>query len=179
VRQFDASLGEPLFSLPSSALPDTVTNENLLAVRNLHRGKLVGLPSGQQVAQLMGETPLTDDELSQNHRIEIEWPIVDNNVIAKRRFTEDNPSAAQALSAMGGAAPLWFYILKEAEVRGRGETLGPVGGRIVAEVLVGLLQRDLNSYLYLQPTWKPGPPVTGLRGRCNMSDILKFSGVWS
>jgi len=179
VRQFDASLGDPLSSLPSSALPDTVIKENSLAVRNLHRGKLVGLPSGQQVAQLMGETPLTDDELSQNHRIEIEWPIVDNNVIAKRRFTEDNPSVATALSNMGGEAPLWFYILKEAEVRGRGETLGPVGGRIVAEVLVGLLQRDLNSYLYLQPTWKPGPPVTPVRGRCNMSDILKFAGVWS
>ncbi len=37
----------------------------------------------------------------------------------------------------------------------KGRTLGPVGGRIVAEVLVGLLQKDVNSYLYLQPTWKP------------------------
>ena len=48
-----------------------------------------------------------------------------------------------------GEAPLWFYILKEAEIVGKGRELGPVGGRIVAEVLVGLLQKDLNSYLYL------------------------------
>ncbi len=34
--------------------------------------------------------------------------------------------------------PLWFYILKEAEHRGGGDPLGPVGGRIVAEVLIGL-----------------------------------------
>ena len=42
-----------------------------------------------------------------------------------------------------GEAPLWFYILKEAELPPyNGKRLGPVGGRIVAEVLVGLLQRD-------------------------------------
>ena len=59
----------------------------------------------------------------------------------------------------GGEAPLWYYILKEAELPPyNAERLGPVGGRIVAEVLVGLLQRDPNSYLYLDPAWKPAPP---------------------
>ena len=56
----------------------------------------------------------------------------------------------------GGEAPLWFYILKEAELPPyNAERLGPVGGRIVAEVLIGLLQQDPNSYLYLDP---PGNP---------------------
>ena len=56
----------------------------------------------------------------------------------------------------GGEAPLWYYILKEAELPPyNGERLGPVGGRIMAETLVGLLQRDPNSYLYLDPAWKP------------------------
>ena len=32
-----------------------------------------------------------------------------------------------------GEAPLWFYILKEAEIVGKGRTLGPVGGRVVAD----------------------------------------------
>ena len=40
--------------------------------------------------------------------------------------------------------PLWFYILKEAEHRG-GDRLGPVGGRIVTEVLIGLLRADPSS----------------------------------
>ena len=44
------------------------------------------------------------------------------------------------------ATPLWYYLLREAELGG-GESLGPVGGRIVAEVLVGLLQGDPLSYI--------------------------------
>jgi hypothetical protein len=57
--------------------------------------------------------------------------------------------------------PLWFYILKEAEHRGGGDRLGPVGGRIVAEVLIGLLRADPTSYLSLQPDWKPDLPAAG------------------
>ena len=69
----------------------------------------------------------------------------------------ENPSLKEVFTdpKWHGETPLWFYILKEAELVGEGRTLGPVGGRIVAEVLVGLLQKDLNSYLYLKPTWKP------------------------
>ena len=91
-----------------------------------------------------------------------------------------------------GEAPLWFYILKEAEIVGGGKhdnpdedggpgrQLGPVGGRIVAEVLVGLLQKDLNSYLYLNPTWKPTTPIAPARGQFTMADLLKYAnGVWS
>ena len=108
-------------------------------------------------------------------------PIVGNQVKAKRRFIEPNPKVAEALAKpeFGGEAPLWFYILKEAEILGQGETLGPVGGRIVAEVLVGLLQKDINSYLFLQPTWKPSSPVTPVRGRFTMADLLKYAGAWS
>ena len=57
--------------------------------------------------------------------------------------------------------PLWFYILKEAEHRGRGDRLGPVGGRIVAEVLIGLLRADPASYLSLEPDWEPTLPAAG------------------
>ena len=45
------------------------------------------------------------------------------------------------------STPLWYYVLKEAELVADGLHLGPVGGRIVAEVLIGLLQTDPNSYL--------------------------------
>jgi hypothetical protein len=57
--------------------------------------------------------------------------------------------------------PLWFYILKEAEHRGGGDRLGPVGGRIVAEVLIGLLRADPASYLSLEPDWEPTLPAAG------------------
>ncbi|WP_433559090.1 peroxidase family protein [Pseudonocardia xinjiangensis] len=57
--------------------------------------------------------------------------------------------------------PLWFYILKESEHRGGGDRLGPVGGRIVAEVLIGLLRADPAGYLSVQPDWEPTLPATG------------------
>ena len=57
--------------------------------------------------------------------------------------------------------PLWFYILKEAEHRAGGDRLGPVGGRIVAEVLIGLLRADPASYLTLEPGWQPSLPAAG------------------
>ncbi|GAA1323602.1 peroxidase family protein [Pseudonocardia xinjiangensis] len=57
--------------------------------------------------------------------------------------------------------PLWFYILKEAEHRGGGDQLGPAGGRIVAEVLIGLLRADPAGYLSVQPDWEPTLPATG------------------
>jgi hypothetical protein len=52
-------------------------------------------------------------------------------------------------------APLWFYILKESELLG-GKKLGPVGGRIVAEVILGLLGLDRTSYFNANPSFTPG-----------------------
>jgi Animal haem peroxidase len=180
VRQFDASLANPLFKLPSTVQPDT-SSSSLLAQRNLLRGKKMGLPSGQQVARLMGVTPLTNAELSQNHRIKVTVPIVGNVVNVEDEFDEENANLNTTLAKpeFAGEAPLWFYILKEAEIVGEGRQLGPVGGRIVAEVLVGLLQKDPNSYLYLSAAWKPTPPIAPAHGKFTMADLLKYAGVWS
>ena len=51
--------------------------------------------------------------------------------------------------------PLWHLVLSEAEARGGGTRLGPVGGRIVADQLLGLLLADDESYLRVQPDWSP------------------------
>jgi hypothetical protein len=54
-----------------------------------------------------------------------------------------------------GETPLWYYLLKEAEARSGGDELGPTGGRIVGDVLVGLVQRDPESFLSVDPDWRP------------------------
>jgi hypothetical protein len=54
--------------------------------------------------------------------------------------------------------PLWLYILREAAVRGGGDHLGEVGGRIVAEVIVGVVRNDPESYLSNNPSWQPTLP---------------------
>jgi hypothetical protein len=78
----------------------------------------------------------------------------------------------------GREAPLWYYILKEAELAPyNAQRLGPVGGRIVTEVLVGLLQRDPNSYLYLNAAWKPTAPVAPTTGQFGFVDLLRYAGA--
>jgi hypothetical protein len=147
-RKIDTKLSLPLTSLPESVVPPPDPTVNL-AVRNSLRGKHVGLPSGQQVAKAMRANVLSN--------------------------------AALGLSSdpgWGGEAPLWYYILKEAELAPHnGERLGPVGGRIVAEVLIGLLQRDPNSYLYLDPAWKPTPPIAPTTSQFTFVDLLKYAGA--
>jgi hypothetical protein len=136
-------------SIPLANLPSSAVpppdETKHLAVRNNLRGKRVGLPSGQQVARAMRVNVLSNATLG---------------------LTE---------SGWGGEAPLWFYILKEAELLQNGEQLGPVGGRIMAETLVGLLQRDPNSYLYLNAAWKPTPPIATTTGKFTFADLLAFA----
>jgi len=97
------------------------------------------------------------------------------------------PSGQAVAQAMGtampdadlrltGEAPLWFYVLREAEVVNEGRRLGPTGGRIVAEVLVGLLKGDPSSFLRQQPAWKPDLP-SAEPGTFTMPDLLRFAGV--
>jgi hypothetical protein len=147
-RKIDTKLSIPLSTLPGSAVPPPDPTTHL-AVRNTLRGKRVGLPSGQQVARAMRVNVLSNAALG----------------------LSNDPG-------WGGEAPLWFYILKEAELPPyNGERLGPVGGRIMAETLVGLLQRDPNSYLYLDAAWKPAPPIAPATGQFTFVDLLKYAGA--
>jgi len=72
--------------------------------------------------------------------------------------------------------PLWYYVLKESEVQSNGDRLGEVGGRIVGEVLVGLLDHDSSSFRALRPDWRPELPSRGA-GKFTMADLLGFAGV--
>ena len=135
-------------SHPLGELPEEMGNDSL-AVRNLRRGWALGLPAGQDVARAMGITPLAEDLLA-DIRISRK---------ARRHFY--------------GRWPLWFYILKEAEVETGGAHLGPVGGRIVAEVLIGLLAGDPLSYLSVNPTWKPTLP-SRTPGTFTLTDLINF-----
>jgi hypothetical protein len=147
-RKIDTKLSIPLSTLPGSAVPPPDPTRNL-AVRNTLRGKKVGLPSGQQIARAMRVNVLSNAQLG----------------------LSNDPG-------WGGEAPLWFYILKEAELPPyNAQRLGPVGGRIMAETLVGLLQRDPNSYLYLNAAWKPAPPIAPAAGQFGFVDLLRYAGA--
>lgn len=116
-----------------------------LAQRNLIRGLTFALPSGQSMARAMEIEPL-----------------------------EANDLADLKPMRMDTRTPLWFYILREADVREDGKRLGPVGGRVVAEVFLGVLEGDPLSYLNQDPQWTP--TLTD-NGEFRMLDLLKFAGV--
>jgi hypothetical protein len=121
-------------------------------VRNLLRGRSLGLPSGQSVARFMKLQPLTKAEISTGS---------DGAVAVKHNFHIESP--------------LWYYILKEAQVQGQGKRLGQVGSRILAEVFVGLLEADSSCFLARCPDWKPILPAQN-PGTFTMVDLLKFVG---
>jgi hypothetical protein len=70
--------------------------------------------------------------------------------------------------------PLWYYILKEAEVLHAGEHLGPVGGRIVAETLVGLIDADPTSFRSADASWTPALP-SQKPGTFTLSDAVSLA----
>ena len=95
------------------------------------------------------------------------------------------PSGEAVAAAMGtsrtdlglkGPTPLWYYLLREAEVDSGGVRLGLTGATIVSEVLVGLLAGDPSSYLRVAPTWTPELPAAQ-SGDFTMVDLLRFAGV--
>ena len=73
------------------------------------------------------------------------------------------------------STPLWFYVLREADILGHGAHLGPVGGRIVAEVFIGLLQADPDSFLNQEPLFTP--TLGESPGSFAMIDFLRAAGV--
>jgi Animal haem peroxidase len=117
----------------------------VLPQRTLLRHLTWNLPSGQRVARAMGETPLAEADFA------------------------DVPTRFRS------STPLWYYVLREAELAADGLHLGPVGGRIVAEVLIGLLRSDPHSFLAKQPHWKPTLISAGRS--FGMKHFLTFAGV--
>jgi hypothetical protein len=163
-RKIDTEIAPPLAQMLNEGTDPSLANGirallKHLAQRNLLRGYLLSLPTGQAVAQAMGMAPLTPAQVLRG----------------------DGGALDQALVAGGfdQRTPLWYYILREAEAHGNGNTLGEVGSRIVAETLIGLIKHDPQSYLNQDGGWTPaqgvrlanGDPVVTIR------DLLHFAGL--
>jgi hypothetical protein len=149
-KQIDGKLSSVLMLLPGSQAPAPglpADGVQSLASRNLMRHVNFGIPSGQSIARRMGLPVLTPAQLDMLKPFDMEK-----------------------------STPLWFYILKEAELMAEGEKLGPVGGRIVGEVFIGLLKADDTSYLAAQPHWTPVLP-SATPGEFHMTDLLRLAEV--
>ena len=175
-KAIDSLLSTPLLDLPFPAVAeDTPPSQRSLAVRNLQRAIQLGLPSGQSVAARMGFLPLQQEEV---WRVGVEG--IPKTPEQQQRFDAINTLLR---AFRGQPTPLWYYILREAELLetvtlaggGTGNHLGPVGGTIVAETMIGLLQADKRSFLSAAPNWTPDlGPAPGVFG---IADLLKKAGV--
>ena len=118
--KIDTSLANPLGKLPARI----ATNPSCLALRNLERGATFQLPSGQNVAMALGMPLIPEEEL----------------VIGKATADSPKKPISQVARGFAGNAPLWAYILSEAQVTSWKNAdpglakddipikLGPVGG---------------------------------------------------
>jgi hypothetical protein len=145
-------------STPLRDLPGFPASEDNLAFRNLSRARMVRLATGQQMAGFMrgkgvSVTTLTRAQLRDG-----------NDGAALDGLTQ---SQRQAILR---DTPLWFYILREAELN-NGKLKG-VGARIVAETFHRAMEGSQIS-IVRDPTWRPslGPDSSTFR----MVDLLLFA----
>ena len=132
-KKIDGKLVRALIQLPVAVTGDCeIEDYHSLAVRDLQRGQGVGLPSGEAVARHIGIAPLNAEQVG--------------------------------ITSVGweGETPLWYYILREADICTGGHRLGPVGGTIVTEVLVGLIDADATSYRRNSRNWQPRKTLSEL-----------------
>ena len=143
--KINTRLANPLGDLPFPFLSPPTS----LPQRNLIRGMQLGLPSGQDVAKAMGVEVLEDNEI--------------------RLRSGPISSIREDAAPFKNRAPLWCYILAEAEHLHDGHRLGPVGSRILMETFVGLMMADGHSILRQNPLWKPRSVERG--GKFGMAEL--------
>ena len=152
-RPIDTLLVDPLRTLPGFP-----SGEDNLAFRNLTRAKMVRLATGQQMATFLKGKGIT------------------LNALTKAEIRDGQGGVGLAgLTDLQRAAflkdtPLWFYILREAELNNG--KLKRVGARIVAETFHRAMEGSQTS-IVRDPTWRPslGPDNTTFR----MVDLLLFA----
>ncbi|WP_329793346.1 heme peroxidase family protein [Lentzea sp. DG1S-22] len=156
-KRIDTLLVDPLTKLPAGTFGGRGTQfreiERNLAFRNLTRASMMELATGQQIAELFGVAPLTAEQI-----------LVGNGGAVVEGLSE------QQRAQLVEATPLWFYVLREAEVGGG--LMGPVGGRLTAEVFHRAMEGSRIS-IVRSPYWRPtlGPDSSTFR----MVDLLLFA----
>jgi len=147
-KRIDTKISTPLFRLPLATIASGDPPISL-ATRNLLRHITWQLPSGQAIAQAAGLPAL-----------------------GAANFTEFRGYNV----GLDSNTPLWYYVLKEAELMEQGLRLGPVGSLIVGEVFIGLLKLAPGSYLRDNPGFRPTLP-SRVAGNFTMVDLLTYAQV--
>jgi hypothetical protein len=149
-RLIDTDISSGLFDLPIGGPSGAeASGSNVLGFRNMLRGYFYGLASGQDVARAMGETVWDPEQ------------VIDPGIVPG--FTS--------------GSPLWYYILYDSFRQRDGVRLGPVGGRIVADVFLAMYEARGGLFRGHDPKFLPEPPVAPAEGQFTLADLVVFAGV--
>ena len=157
-RAINRFLADELFRLPDPVVTSNAFPlDRSLAFRNILRGYVLGLPSGQTMAKLMDGKgydirPLVPEDFTDIKGWECA-PKLDGCKL------EEN-------------TPLFFYLMHEADLQGGGQTLGTVGSAILMEVF-GAMLLSCNTYLTECKGWKPKACIA-YDGEMTLKDIVHF-----
>ena len=160
-RIIDPFIAKGLFNLSPLGTPMPPQVLASLTQRNLLRGYLLSIPTGQAIAEAMRIEPMRHEELVDGLNAEQKCVMYDSGFTAR--------------------TPLWYYVLQEAKVQNDGNSLGYVGSKLVAETLVGLIKYDVNSYLNNMHDPNVSAEGITLPNRATpvktMADLLDHAGV--
>lgn len=140
-EKLNPALVENLFQLP-------LDNNDSLARRNLVRGNVYQLPSGQSIAKYLGVPYLDNANPDPNFQVNI---ALEANFAAENALDPETVITPEVLTFLnntfGSETPLWYYTLKEGEVFGNNNSLGPMASRVVGEFFYSLLKKSTTSIL--------------------------------
>ncbi|MDX3859945.1 peroxidase family protein [Streptomyces europaeiscabiei] len=160
-KRLDTLLGDPLATLPTGTFdgrgrPAPPPIQRNLAFRNLARAAMVELAIGPQLAAQMGFKSLTEDQTLQGNGGAV----------------LEGPSGTERAQLVEHT-PLWFYVLREAEVNeARPGSLTGVGGTLVAEVFHRAIEGSRRA-IVKHPGRRPSLP-SHRKGAFTMTDLLLF-----
>lgn len=199
--RIDTRVADPLSHLPEfqnmiDAHPPQAIKANL-AYRNLKRGELLRLQTGEEVAAALNIVPMPP---------EVVWATGSKNAVLRNTVKDDTAliKRAEHITTKGfrdsfeNKTPLWYYILREAEyyactrplpnayaaavseedkqthINFGGHYLGPVGSHIVSETFLGLLWYDQSSFLH-DSAWRPHGRLNVGGGAFTLSKLIKYA----
>jgi hypothetical protein len=160
-QNIDAFITEALYELPpqtialfrSGAAPRDAAHRAHVSLPELTllRGSRMRLPSGEEFARHFG------------------FPVIPARDIPA--LAEDRELFSRG--TFRDRTPLWYYLLREAELppeygttgtdRTRLQKLGPIGSQIIAEVFYQVLACDADSILNAGRDWRPPELIFGSR----------------
>jgi Animal haem peroxidase len=161
-QRIDTLLTNPLRELPPGSFAGTDADLGTLianlAFRNLTRAGMVELATGQQMAAHLRSKGVAVKTLTAKQLAGTgDGAVLDDlSPTARTRFLSDTP--------------LWFYILREAELN-NGRLTG-VGARIVAETFHRAMEGSRHS-IVRNADWRPN--LSGTKDRFTMMDLLIFA----